>query len=137
MAEEAQAELDLENPNPLHDLVQHALDQDYNKANKVFNDVISVKLNDVLDAEKIKLSNQIYNGMEPGDQEEPEDEDQLELELGDEDGEANEEEEEAASEPTADTESGDEEMETGEEESGEDVEVEVGDEEDEEEKVNN
>ena len=137
MAEEAQAELDLENPNPLHDLVQHALDQDYNKANKVFNDVISVKLNDVLDAEKIKLSNQIYNGMEPGDQEEPEDEDQLELELGDEYGEANEEEEEAASEPTADTESGDEEMETGEEESGEDVEVEVGDEEDEEEKVNN
>ena len=78
MAEEVEVET-----NPLHDLVQHALDQDYNQANKVFNDVISVKLNDVLDAEKIKLSNQIYNGMEPGDQEEPEDEDQLELELGD------------------------------------------------------
>ena len=130
MAEEVEVET-----NPLHDLVQHALDQDYNQANKVFNDVISVKLNDVLDAEKIKLSNQIYNGMEPGDQEEPEDEDQLELELGDEDG--NEEEEETSSEPSADTESGDEEMETGEEEPGEDVEVEVGNEEDEEEEVNN
>ena len=99
MAEEAEVEVQT---NPLHDLVQYALDQDYNKANKVFNDVISVKLNDVLDAEKIKLSNQIYNGIEPGDQEE----DQLELELGDEDG--NEEEEEASSEPSADTEPGDE-----------------------------
>jgi len=130
MAEEAQAELDLENPNPLHDLVKHALDQDYNKANKVFNDVISVKLNDVLDQEKIKLSNQIYNGIEPGDQEE--DEDQLELELGDEDG--NEEEEETSSEPSTDTESGDEEMEAEEEESSEDMEVDMEDEDDSEER---
>ena len=38
--------------NPLHDLVQHSLDQDYNNANKVFNDIMQVKLNDVLDSGK-------------------------------------------------------------------------------------
>ena len=57
------AEQEVENEkNPLEDLVQYSLDQDFNNANKVFNDVISVKLNDVLDQEKIKLANQLYNG---------------------------------------------------------------------------
>ena len=41
--------------NPLHDLVQHALDQDYNKANQAFGDAMTVKLNDVMDQEQIKL----------------------------------------------------------------------------------
>ena len=67
--------------NPLHDLVQHSLDQDYNNANKVFNDIMQVKLNDVLDMEKIKLANQLYNG-QPAEADDTEgDEDQLELDL--------------------------------------------------------
>ena len=119
-------EIDMEQPTA--DLIKHALDQDYNKANEIFGDIMGQKINDMLDQEKVKMADQIYN--DGGEQ--------MELPLGDENGgEANEEEAEAASEPTADTESGDEEMETGEEESGEDVEVEVGNEEDEEEEVNN
>ena len=118
-------EIDMEQPTA--DLIKHALDQDYNKANEIFGDIMGQKVNDMLDQEKIKMADQIYN--DGGEQ--------MELPLGDENGEANEEEAEAASEPIADTESGDEEMETGEEESGEDVEFEMGDEEDEEEEVNN
>ena len=65
MAEENEVENDY---NPIADLVQHSLDQDYNNASKVFNDIMTVKLNDVMDQEQIKLANQIYNDT-------PEDED--------------------------------------------------------------
>ena len=54
--------------NPLADLVKSSLDKDYNKANEIFNDVMTVKLADVLDQTKIKLAGQIYNG-EPDDEE--------------------------------------------------------------------
>tara|TARA_Y100001937_G_scaffold122485_1_gene183302 strand:- start:425 stop:778 length:354 start_codon:yes stop_codon:yes gene_type:complete len=64
--------------NPMANLVQHALDQDYNKANKVFGDVMGVRINDILDQEKVKLADQIYNGVEP---QEEEDDEQLELDL--------------------------------------------------------
>lgn len=71
----------------INDLVQHALDQDYNKANKVFGELMSVKLTDVLDQEKIKLADQIYNGVEDPE-EDIEDEDLEDLEDEDEeDGE--------------------------------------------------
>ena len=62
MAEEAQ-EIEQEE-NPLHDLVQHALAQDYNKASQAFGDAMTVKLNDVMDQEQIKLANQFYNNAE-------------------------------------------------------------------------
>jgi hypothetical protein len=65
--------------NPISDMIQHALDQDFNKANDVFNNMMTVKMSDLLDQEKIKLADQIYNGAEPED----EDEEQLELELDD------------------------------------------------------
>ena len=72
----------------MRDLIQNALDQDYNKANKIFSDVMTVKVQDVLDQEKIKLADNIYNGaeeIEDDDEEEVEvDDDQLELELEDE-----------------------------------------------------
>ena len=58
-------------PNPIEDLVQHALDQDYNKANSVFNNMMTVKLNDILDQKKIEVAGQIYNDL---DAEENEDE---------------------------------------------------------------
>ena len=105
--------------NPLEDLVQYSLDQDFNKANKVFNDVISVKLNDVLDQEKIKLANQLYNG-QPVEADDTEgDEDQLELDLDNaEDGGAT----------GSEAESGIEDEETEEESDG-DVGVEMGDDE--------
>lgn len=63
--------------NPINDMIQHALDQDFTKANDVFNNMMTVKMSDILDQEKIKLADQIYNGAEE------EDEEQLELDLDD------------------------------------------------------
>jgi len=83
-------------------LIQQALDQDYNKANKTFNDIISVKMTDVLDQEQIRLADQIYNGVEPEDED---DEDQMELDLEDEDNEDEDDgEEEEKKEPDTDEE---------------------------------
>lgn len=62
------------------DMIQHALDQDFNKANEVFGEIMSVKISDVLDQEKIKIAGQIYNG----DSEDPDPEDD-DYEAGDED----------------------------------------------------
>ena len=50
--------------NPLADLVDAALAKDYNKANEIFGQAISVKLDDVMDQERIKLAGQIFNGEE-------------------------------------------------------------------------
>ena len=66
-----------EQTNPIEDLVQHALAQDYNKANQVFGDMMGTKIQDVLDQEKIRLADQIYNGAEIVD--EP-DEDEMDIE---------------------------------------------------------
>lgn len=83
--------------NPLGDLVQAALDKDYNKANEIFGNAISVKLDDLLDQERVKLAGQIYNGEEDEDEADPEEDDgQIELDLEDEDD--SEEEEENSSE---------------------------------------
>ncbi len=69
------------------DLVQHALDKDYNNANKVFGNLMQAKIGDALDQEKIRLADQIYNGVE-ADAENDEDtvgdedgDDQLDLDL--------------------------------------------------------
>lgn len=45
----------------IQDLIQHALDQNYNKASEVFGDIMTLKMNDIMDQEKIKLAAQIYN----------------------------------------------------------------------------
>ena len=50
--------------NPLADLVDAALAKDYNKANEIFGQAVSVKLDDVMDQERIKLAGQIFNGEE-------------------------------------------------------------------------
>lgn len=97
----------IDDVNPITDMIQHALDQDFNKANDLFNSMMTVKMSDLLDQEKISLAGQIYNG------EEPEDEEQLELDLEDEEGseeetseaeEEAEEEEETPEEPAEDIE---------------------------------
>ena len=98
------------------DLIQHALDQDYNKANKVFGDMMGVKVNDLLDQEKIKLADQIFNDVEPEEDDEEDDEDytQGELDLegegefeSDESGDEEEDEAEDDDEDVADEEEGD------------------------------
>ena len=62
------------------ELIGQALDQDFAKANQSFNDIITVKMSDLLDQEKIRLADQIYNGVEPDAMDDEEDI------LGDEDG---------------------------------------------------
>lgn len=86
------------------ELVQQALDQDYNGANKIFDNIMGTKINDALEQEKIRLANQLYNGIEDddlGDEEDivgdEDDTDQLELDLDSEEefesnGESDEEE---------------------------------------------
>jgi len=92
------------------DMIQHALNKDYNKANQIFQDIMGAKVNDMLDQEKIRLADQIYNGAEP-------DEEQLELDLEDEQEEDDEQDmgqtpseaemgEEGISEPDSDVEIG-------------------------------
>ena len=75
----------------IEDLVRHSLDQDYNKANKVFGDLMSDKLNTVLDQAKMKIAGQIYNG-------DPEDEEEVEIDDEAEEDTENEEETEETEE---------------------------------------
>ena len=56
----------------IKDLIQHALDQDYNKASEVFGQVMSIKTQEVLDQAKVKLAGQIYNGEEAEEEEDEE-----------------------------------------------------------------
>jgi hypothetical protein len=99
MSEEVQAV----EANPLNDMIQHALDQNFNKANELFNDMISVKMADVLDQEKARLADEIYNGAEP--EEDDFDDEQLELDLED---DAEGDMEETSDEESADDETDDE-----------------------------
>ena len=96
--------------NPIEDLIQHSLDQDYNKANEIFGSVIGTKLDDALEQEKIKMANSVYNGEE-------DDEEQLDFDLESDDDTDTEESstdqdtEEVGSEDDDETESSDEEEE--------------------------
>ncbi len=94
------------------DMIQNALNKDYNRANEIFGEIMTQRVNDALDQEKIKLADQIYNGAE---------EEQLELDLEDEDV-GGEEADDNSAQP-------DEESETETlQEPDSDVELEVGDE---------
>ena len=86
--------------NPLQDMIQHALDQNFNKANDVFNSMMTVKMSDLLDQEKINMADQIYNGVEP---DEEEDGDQLELDLETEDDDEEDSEWDDEEEPEDDS----------------------------------
>ncbi len=82
--------------NPIEDLVQAAMNQDYTSANEIFNDMMSNKVSDALDQEKIAIANQLYNGGEPEDDDfevddvDIDQEDDTDLELNDEEWEEDE-----------------------------------------------
>ena len=104
-----------DNVDTIEDLVKYSLEKDYNKANEVFGNVMSIKMNDVLDQAKTKIAGQIYNEEDP-DPEEP---------LEDEDFEENENEDEEDTE-SEDTEGEDDEEEI-EDDDEEEIEYEEGD----------
>jgi len=97
MAEEQETN----NVDTIEDLIQHSLAQDYNKANEVFGNVMTTRVADLLDQQKVKIAGQIYND-EPEDQEDP---------LEDEDFEETEGEEEETEEDIEDAEDDEEEEE--------------------------
>ena len=78
-----------DNVDTIEDLVKHSLAKDYNKANEIFGNIMSVKMNDVLDQTKAKLAGQIYND-EPED-EEIEDKEMEDEEIENEDEDADDE----------------------------------------------
>lgn len=63
----------------IQDLIQHALDQNYNKASEVFGNIMTLKMNDVMDQEKIKLASQIYGNGEVAEDDDLEYDDEEEL----------------------------------------------------------
>ena len=63
--------------NPMQTFVDDILTKNFSGAQTTFNDMLGAKLTDALDAEKVSLAQQVYNGEEP-------DEEQMELDLGDE-----------------------------------------------------
>lgn len=83
------------------DLIQNALDQDFNKANQVFNTMMNDKMADVLDQAKVALAGQMFNGEEPEDEQldldfESEDDDEADEGTDTEDSEEDEFDVEAA-----------------------------------------
>ena len=64
--------------NHIQDLIKASLDQDYNHANKVFGEVMTIKMSDLMDQEKIRMADQVYNGVEEEEEAEPEEEEDLE-----------------------------------------------------------
>jgi len=75
--------------NPIQDLIKASLDKDYNNANKIFGEVMTIKMSDLLDQEKVRMADQVYNGAEEEPEEDPDlnDEEDLESEETDEEPE--------------------------------------------------
>jgi len=61
-----------DNANGIQDLIKASLDQDYNHANKIFGEVMTIKMSDLLDQEKVRMADQVYNGVEEEEEAEPE-----------------------------------------------------------------
>lgn len=61
--------------------IKNVKDQDFNAANSIFNELMSSKVNDLMDAEKVKLADQVFNGADPDEDPEIEDDDVEEEDL--------------------------------------------------------
>ena len=91
------------NVDTIEDLIQHSLAQDYNKANEVFGNVMTTRMADLLDQQKVKIAGQIYNN-EPADEEDPLEDEDFEDTEGEEEGEEEDEEESEEEEEDAESE---------------------------------
>ena len=78
----------------ISDFINQVLDQDFANAQPTFAELIGGKMNDALEQEKIAVADQVFNGVEPT--EDPDDEEQLEMNFDEDDIEVDEEEFEAA-----------------------------------------
>ena len=77
-----------------NDLINDILQGNFNNAEKLIHQNLAQKQNDVLDQEKIKLANQVFNGVEPEDDEDIElSDEEIENALADDETEKESEEE--------------------------------------------
>ena len=63
----------------INDLIQHAMDQDFNKANQVFGDLMGNKISDALEQEKASIASVLYNDDIEVEEDEFDDDDDIEL----------------------------------------------------------
>lgn len=77
--------------NTIEDLINHSLNQDYNRANQTFGNILGQKLDVALEQEKIKIANTVFNGVDPDEEEDETDGDQLEFDLESDDPDGTEE----------------------------------------------
>jgi len=96
LEDEAIAEPEAE-VNPMQTFVDDILTKNFAGAQTTFNDMLGTKLSDALDAEKVSMAQQVYNGAEP-------DEDQLEMDLEGDEVEEEETPEDGAEEFTSEEE---------------------------------
>jgi hypothetical protein len=71
---ELETEVEAES-NPALDLINALQRGDFNAADQLFQDTLGAKVQDTLDAEKVAVAGQIFNGEEPYDAEEYEEDD--------------------------------------------------------------
>ena len=79
----------MEMSETIEDLIAKTQEKDFVAANDIFAELMQGKINDAMEQEKIRVAGQIYNGLEPEDMEQLEldledGEEQLEMELEDE-----------------------------------------------------
>lgn len=65
----------------VEDLINYITDQNFSKAEVTLNDLMSDKMNDALEQEKIAVANQIFNGVEEEEEFDDEDLDEEEEEF--------------------------------------------------------
>jgi hypothetical protein len=80
------------NMSTVEDLISQVQAQDFSKAGPTFNELLGNKLADAMEAEKIRISNQVYNAA-PEDEEEAEEEAETDTEVEDDAEDESEEEE--------------------------------------------
>tara|TARA_B110000444_G_C18677927_1_gene518339 strand:+ start:298 stop:621 length:324 start_codon:yes stop_codon:yes gene_type:complete len=63
--------------------IKNVKDQDFNAANTIFSELMSTRVNGLMDAEKVKIADQVFNGANPDEDEDPEIDDVEEEDLED------------------------------------------------------
>ena len=67
--EELEAEVEAPEVNPIEDLINTVASQDFSKAAPTFAEIMQDKISDALDQERIAVADQVFNGVEPEDEE--------------------------------------------------------------------
>ena len=60
--------------------IKNVKDQDFNAANTIFSELMSTRVNGLMDAEKVKIADQVFNGANPDEDPEIDDVEEEDLE---------------------------------------------------------